>query len=57
MRFEWLKSLDLVLWQCKQELAAVGMLKIVQGFDNSKNLSDVIAQELSGFAPQVHSTS
>jgi hypothetical protein len=57
MIVEWLKSMDQVLRHYRQELAAVGTLKIVQGLDNSSNLSDGVAQELPGFAPQVHSIS
>jgi hypothetical protein len=49
--------MDQVLWHYRQELVAVGMPKIVQGFDNSSNLSDGVAQELADFAPQVHSIS
>jgi hypothetical protein len=57
MMVEWLKSMDQVLRHYRQELAAVGTLKIVQGLDKSSNLSDGVAQELPGFAPQVHSIS
>jgi hypothetical protein len=56
MGIEWLRNADLVLWHYRQELAVVGTLKIDQGLGNSSSLFDGVAQELSGFAPQVHST-